>query len=183
MRLGLSPLHARLPPLGRLCLDGEVRRAGGWMGFSNAGYAAPRNPRGAIQKKLYDPVCFRWDDSAAVTATALAQYAAEHAEALKKPRLPARIQQFLNEPTKTDPHGDAEEEFPEIIEIVQRRFSEEGDVATVSELVRRSAGIQKTRELATSHAQHAADALGVLPPSSSRDALLRLCFDVLNRSA
>ena len=40
-------------------------------------------PRGrGVNKKMYDPVCFRWDDSAAVTATALAAYAAEHAEAL-----------------------------------------------------------------------------------------------------
>jgi hypothetical protein len=81
----------------------------------SAGYAAPRNPRGQV-KKMYDPVCFRWDDSAAVTATALAAYAAEHAEALKKPRLPARIQQFLSEPTRTEVAGDAEDEFPEIID-------------------------------------------------------------------
>ena len=81
-----------------------------------ASYAAPRNPRGQQQnKKQYDPVCFRWDDSAAVTATALAAYAAEHAEALKKPRLPARIQTFLAEPSRTDV-GDSEEEFPEVID-------------------------------------------------------------------
>ena len=75
------------------------------------GYAAPRNPRGQ-QKKGFDPVCFRWDDSAAVTATALAAYAAEHADALKKPRLPARIQRFLDEPP---PRSETEaEDFPEV---------------------------------------------------------------------
>ena len=81
------------------------------------GYAAPKRPgngNAAQQKKMHDPVCFRWDDSAAVTATALAQYAAEHAEALKKPRLPARIQTFLSEPSRTD-IGDADD-FPEIID-------------------------------------------------------------------
>ena len=46
-----------------------------------------------------------------------------------------------------------------------------------------SDALQRTRDLAVSHAQQAADALGVLPPSPARDALLRLCFDVLNRKA
>lgn len=77
----------------------------------------------------------------------------------------------------------AAEEFPEIVEIVQRRFGEDGDVAAVSELVARSNGLRRTRELATSHARQAAEALGVLPPSAARDALLRLIFDVLNRNA
>jgi geranylgeranyl pyrophosphate synthase len=56
-------------------------------------------------------------------------------------------------------------------------------VAAVSSLVLRSQGIRRTAELATSHAQAAADALGVLPPSDARDALLHLCFMVLNRTA
>ena len=77
----------------------------------------------------------------------------------------------------------AADEFPEIIEIVQRRFGEEGDVKLVSELVSKSDGLRRTRDLAVSHSQRAADALGVLPPSAARDALLRLCFDVLNRKA
>ena len=55
--------------------------------------------------------------------------------------------------------------------IVGRRFSEEGDVAAVAELVARSDGVQKTAALATSHAQRAADALAVLPPSAARDAM------------
>ena len=65
--------------------------------------------------------------------------------------------------------------------IVGRRFSEEGDVAAVAELVARSDGVQKTAALATSHAQRAADALAVLPPSAARDAMLHLCFQVLSR--
>jgi solanesyl diphosphate synthase len=77
----------------------------------------------------------------------------------------------------------AAEEFPEIEEIVQRRFSEKGDVALVSSLVSRSAGVERSKELANSHARRAAAALGALPPSAQRDALLRLIFDVLNRKA
>ncbi len=77
----------------------------------------------------------------------------------------------------------AAEEYPQIIDIVQRRFADDGDIATVSELVSRSDGVRRTKELATSHARKAADALGVMAPSAHRDALLRLCFDVLNRKA
>ena len=64
-----------------------------------------------------------------------------------------------------------------------RRFGDESDAALVGELVSQSDGLRRTQELATAHARKAAEALGVLAPSSARDALLRLCFDVLNRQA
>jgi len=75
------------------------------------------------------------------------------------------------------------EEFPEIGAIVQRRFSDDGDAKLVGDLVLRSDGLRRTQELATAHARQAAEAIGVLEPSIARDALLRLCFDVLNRNA
>ena len=56
-------------------------------------------------------------------------------------------------------------------------------VKQATELILKSSALRKTRDLAVSHSQQAADALGVLPPSASRDAMLRLCFDVLNRKA
>ena len=99
-------------------------------------------------------------------------------DALGKPALADMEQGLATAPTLF-----AADEFPEIVEIVQRRFGEKDDVQTVSELVARSNGLQRTRDLAVSHAQLAADSLGVLPPSAARDALLRLCFDVLNRKA
>ena len=99
-------------------------------------------------------------------------------DALGKPALSDMEQGLATAPTLF-----AAEEFPEIAQIVQRRFGEEGDVKLVSELVGRSEGLRRSRELAISHAQLAADSLGVLPPSVARDALLRLCFDVLNRKA
>ena len=99
-------------------------------------------------------------------------------DALGKPALSDMEQGLATAPTLF-----AAEEFPEIEKIVQRRFADEGDVATVSELVSKSDGLRRSRDLAVSHAQSAADALGVLPPSLARDALLRLCFDVLNRQA
>ena len=64
-----------------------------------------------------------------------------------------------------------------------RRFGDESDAALVGELVSQSDGLRRTQELATAHARKAAEALGVLAPSTARDALLRLCFDVLNRQA
>ena len=103
------------------------------MTAAPVGYAAPRNPRGQVAKKPgYDPVCFRWDDSAAVTATALAAYAAEHADALKKPRLPARIQNFLNEPpprTAVD-DADAADEFAEVVDGSGSKRFPDGTVYT-----------------------------------------------------
>ena len=67
--------------------------------------------------------------------------------------------------------------------IVERRFSDEGDAKLVGDLVLRSDALRRTQELASTHARQAAEALGVLEPSTARDALLRLCFDVLNRNA
>eukprot|EP00908_Phaeocystis_cordata_P005576 Transcript_16073.p1 GENE.Transcript_16073~~Transcript_16073.p1 ORF type:complete len:386 (-),score=182.50 Transcript_16073:238-1353(-) len=75
------------------------------------------------------------------------------------------------------------EEHPQIGEIIKRRFGDEGDAALVGDLVSRSEGLRRTQELATAHARQAAEALGILAPSTARDALLRLCFDVLNRQA
>jgi geranylgeranyl pyrophosphate synthase len=58
----------------------------------------------------------------------------------------------------------------------------EGDVAKALQLTTGSAALRRTADLATSHAQKAADAIGVLPPSAARDGLLRLCADVINRN-
>ena len=99
-------------------------------------------------------------------------------DALGKPAFSDMEQGLATAPTLF-----AAEQFPEIEKIVQRRFADDGDVATVSGLVSKSDGLQRSRDLAVSHAQKACDALGVLPPSAARDALLRLCFDVLNRQA
>uniref|UniRef100_A0A7S2NED2 Uncharacterized protein n=1 Tax=Haptolina brevifila TaxID=156173 RepID=A0A7S2NED2_9EUKA len=77
----------------------------------------------------------------------------------------------------------AAEEFPQMEELIKRSFREEEDVARASELIHRSQALRKTAALATNHAQQAADALGVLPPSVARDGLLRLLSDVLNRKS
>ena len=74
------------------------------------------------------------------------------------------------------------EEHPEMEELIRRKFKGEGDVAKALQLTTGSAALRRTADLATSHAQKAADAIGVLPPSAARDGLLRLCADVINRN-
>ena len=77
----------------------------------------------------------------------------------------------------------AHEEFPELGEMIMRSFSDADDVRKAEELIRRSRGLERTMELAVNHAERAAHAIGVLPPSTARDGLLRLLSDVLNRKA
>ena len=68
-------------------------------------------------------------------------------------------------------------------ELIRRKFAAVGDVARALELTTNSQALAKTGRLATSHAQQAADALGVLAPSAARDGLLGLCSQVLNRKS
>ena len=51
----------------------------------------------------------------------------------------------------------AAEEHPELIEMIQRKFKGEGDVAQANELVFNSKGIEKTRKMAEDHCKLAAD--------------------------
>merc|ERR1712228_946174 len=65
----------------------------------------------------------------------------------------------------------AAEEHPELKALISRKFSHEGDVNIACEIVLRSQGLQKTKELASFHAQAAVD------------GLIRLCHVVLSRSS
>jgi len=78
-------------------------------------------------------------------------------------------------------YGIADE--PALRELVERKFGQEGDVVAAYEMVMRSNGLQKTKELATFHAQAAVDACCALPEGESRDGLVRLCHLVLSRSS
>ena len=57
----------------------------------------------------------------------------------------------------------AAEEHPQLLPLILRKFSSDGDVETAQRLVRNSRGIERTRELAASHAQLAMDAVRGLP--------------------
>jgi geranylgeranyl pyrophosphate synthase len=53
----------------------------------------------------------------------------------------------------------AAEEHPQLLPLILRKFSSDGDVETAQRLVQSSRGIERTRELAASHAQLAMDAV------------------------
>lgn len=75
------------------------------------------------------------------------------------------------------------DEHPELKTLVARKFGEDGDVQRACELVLDSQGLQRTKELATFHAQAAVDACCSLPESNARAGLIRLCHVVLSRSS
>ncbi|KAJ2723386.1 coq1 putative hexaprenyl diphosphate synthase [Coemansia sp. Benny D115] len=74
------------------------------------------------------------------------------------------------------------QEYPELGPLVARKFSEPGDVAKAWELVHKSKGIERTKELARHYMERACEALAILPPSSARDALERVTLSVLTRT-
>lgn len=77
----------------------------------------------------------------------------------------------------------AADEFPELKALIERKFAKPGDVELSAELVGRSRGLARTKELATFHAQAAVDACCSFPPSQARDGLIQLCHVVLSRSS
>jgi len=77
----------------------------------------------------------------------------------------------------------AAERHPELKVLIQRKFSEPGDVQTACDIVLRSDGLERTKDLAGFHAQAAVDACCSLPKSGPRDGLVNLCHKVLSRSS
>ena len=56
----------------------------------------------------------------------------------------------------------AAEEHPELVEMIQRKFKEDGDVARANDLVFDSRGVERTRDMADEHCKLAADTVGWL---------------------
>jgi all-trans-nonaprenyl-diphosphate synthase len=73
------------------------------------------------------------------------------------------------------------EEQPYIETLIEREFAQDGDLEQAIALVQDSKGIQRSRELATYHAQTAVKHLQVLPNSEARQALINLADYVLRR--
>ena len=73
------------------------------------------------------------------------------------------------------------EEKPALGTLIEREFSEEGDLAQALDLVRASDAIQRSRSLAENFAREARESLEWLPESSCRRALLELPDFVLAR--
>jgi all-trans-nonaprenyl-diphosphate synthase len=75
----------------------------------------------------------------------------------------------------------AMEENPFLEVLIEREFSQEGDIEQALNLVKESKGIQLSRELAADHAKLAVQHLDCLKPSKSAQALADLADYILSR--
>lgn len=75
----------------------------------------------------------------------------------------------------------AMEEKPYLNTLIEREFSEVGDIEMALNLVKDSDGIWRSRELATYHAKLAGKQLDCLKPSAAKASLLELTDYVLSR--
>ncbi|KAJ3154348.1 coq1 putative hexaprenyl diphosphate synthase [Geranomyces variabilis] len=75
----------------------------------------------------------------------------------------------------------ATETHPELIPLIERNFSAEGDVQTARTLVLDSDGLQRTRLLAESYCHLAVDSISSWPASPAKTALADLTEAVLTR--
>ena len=76
----------------------------------------------------------------------------------------------------------AAQEYPEQLwPLIHRKFSHPDDSNIARELVMKSSGIEKSQQLASKYSQIAAKAAMRLPPSSARDALIKLTNTVTHR--
>ncbi|KAI0756522.1 terpenoid synthase [Daedaleopsis nitida] len=83
----------------------------------------------------------------------------------------------------TGPALFAWEEHPELGPLIKRKFEKPGDVELARDLVRRSSGVERTRELARAHADKAREVLAVLPESEAKGALEALTERVVKRTS
>lgn len=77
----------------------------------------------------------------------------------------------------------AADEFPELLPMIARKFDQANDVEAALELVKKSDGLRRCRELAQVHTEMAIESISVLPPSPARDSLIALAFKVITRSS
>jgi all-trans-nonaprenyl-diphosphate synthase len=75
----------------------------------------------------------------------------------------------------------AMEENPYLIKLIEREFSEEGDIEQALTIVRDGNAIEKSRNLALEHSKLAAESLSCLKESASAIALMELTDYVLSR--
>ncbi|KAL0067567.1 coq1 putative hexaprenyl diphosphate synthase [Marasmius tenuissimus] len=83
----------------------------------------------------------------------------------------------------TGPALYAWEEHPELGPLIQRKFSNSGDVELARNLVRKSSGVERTRDLAIEYANQAKKVLEPLPDSDAKAALEALTDRVIKRKS
>ncbi|KAK0487081.1 isoprenoid synthase domain-containing protein [Armillaria novae-zelandiae] len=83
----------------------------------------------------------------------------------------------------TGPALFAWEEHPEIGPLMQRKFNQPGDVELARDYVRKSSGVERTRDLALAYAKQARDVLAPLPDSDAKGAPEALTERVVKRKS
>lgn len=73
-------------------------------------------------------------------------------------------------------------QFPELEEMMDRKFGNEGDVERAQQLVFESDGLEQTKHLARLHAEIAMESLLELDDSVYRDSLINLAYKVVSRT-
>ncbi|KAK9369620.1 isoprenoid synthase domain-containing protein [Lipomyces kononenkoae] len=73
-------------------------------------------------------------------------------------------------------------QYPELGPMIRRKFSQPGDVDKSRQLVAKSDGVEKTRQLAKDYCDNAREAIASFPDSSAKDALIDMTVTVLNRN-
>ncbi len=73
------------------------------------------------------------------------------------------------------------EEKPYLGTLIEREFAQPDDLEEAIALIQDSQGIQRSRQLASEHAQRAVEQLSDVPPSEPRQALVKLADYVLRR--
>jgi geranylgeranyl pyrophosphate synthase len=76
----------------------------------------------------------------------------------------------------------AAQQFPQLYSLMDRKFSDSGDVENAVELVFASNGLERTKELARAHAEAAMDSIMYLEQSQHRDSLVQLASAVVART-
>jgi geranylgeranyl pyrophosphate synthase len=89
----------------------------------------------------------------------------------------------LNAGLATAPVLFAAEQYPELEEMMDRKFKVDGDVERARELVFDSNGIERTKHLARVHAEISMEAAMELEHSPYRDALINLAHKVVRRTS
>lgn len=75
------------------------------------------------------------------------------------------------------------QEYPQLEAYIARKFENEGDIETVLELVQKSNGLHRTKQLAQVHVENAISVvMEAFPPSKARDALVALAVKIITRT-
>jgi decaprenyl-diphosphate synthase subunit 1 len=72
-------------------------------------------------------------------------------------------------------------QFPELEDMIARRFSKPGDVQAAFEAVLSSDGLERTRSLARNHCEKALESIGPIADSKFKSALATMTDTVLTR--